>query len=155
MYQANTLEPSIDEQQESSNKLKESIKMDMSSTNSLNKIDNDLSIKNEMKNSTSSLSFNSAKADEFNSKMKNTESNSSINMIMNNQSVPNQNAPLNEKVANLASSIYTELEKIVKLHGRDTVKDLMSIVVNVLGEFFDLMLSLYVTALVNIYFLFI
>lgn len=136
MYQANTLEPNIDEQQESSNKLKESIKMDMSSTNSLNKIDNDLSIKNEMKNSTSSLSFNSTKADEFSSKMKNTESNSSINMIMNNQSVPNQNAPLNEKVANLASSIYTELEKIVKLHGRDTVKDLMSIVVNVLGELF-------------------
>lgn len=142
MYQANTLEPNIDEQQESSNKLKESIKMDMSSTNSLNKIDNDLSIKNEMKNSTSSLSFNSTKADEFSSKMKNTESNSSINMIMNNQSVPNQNAPLNEKVANLASSIYTELEKIVKLHGRDTVKDLMSIVVNVLGELFFILFIL-------------
>jgi hypothetical protein len=92
-----------------------------------------------MKNSTSSLSFNSLKTDEFNnsSKMKNTESNSSINMIMNNQSVPNQNAPLNEKVANLASSIYTELEKIVKLYGRDTVKDLMSIVVNVLGELLE------------------
>lgn len=39
---------------------------------------------------------------------------------------------LNEKVASLASSIYTELEKIVKLYGRDTVKELMSIVVNVL-----------------------
>jgi uncharacterized protein (DUF2249 family) len=44
----------------------------------------------------------------------------------------NSNTPLNEKVAHLASSIYTELEKIVKLHGRDTVKDLMSIVVNIL-----------------------
>ena len=42
--------------------------------------------------------------------------------------------PLNEKVASLASSIYTELEKIVKLHGRDTVKDMMSILVNILGE---------------------
>jgi hypothetical protein len=42
------------------------------------------------------------------------------------------NNPLNEKVATLASSIYTELETIVKLYGRDTVKNLMSIVVNVL-----------------------
>lgn len=39
---------------------------------------------------------------------------------------------LNEKVATLASSIYTELEKVIKVHGRDTVKDLMSLVVNVL-----------------------
>jgi hypothetical protein len=44
----------------------------------------------------------------------------------------NNNMPLNEKVASLASSIYTELEKIVKLHGRDTVKDLMSSLVNIL-----------------------
>ena len=50
----------------------------------------------------------------------------------NNTSGGSNNTPLNEKVAHLASSIYTELEKIVKLHGRDTVKDLMSIVVNVL-----------------------
>lgn len=53
----------------------------------------------------------------------NTSSTSSIN---------NSNTPLNEKVAHLASSIYTELEKIVKVHGRDTVKDLMPIVVNIL-----------------------
>ena len=39
---------------------------------------------------------------------------------------------LNEKVATLASSIYTELEKVIKAHGRDTVKDLMALVVNVL-----------------------
>lgn len=39
---------------------------------------------------------------------------------------------LNEKVASLASSIYTELEKVIKAHGRDTVKDLMALVVNVL-----------------------
>ena len=44
----------------------------------------------------------------------------------------NNGSPLNEKVASLASSVYTELEKIVKLHGRDTVKDLMSILVNIL-----------------------
>lgn len=44
-------------------------------------------------------------------------------------------ASLNEKVAQLASSIYTELEKIVKLYGRDIVKDLMPIVVNILGKF--------------------
>ena len=56
----------------------------------------------------------------------NTSSTSSINNSNNN------NTPLNEKVAHLASSIYTELEKIVKLHGRDTVKDLMPIVVNIL-----------------------
>jgi hypothetical protein len=35
-------------------------------------------------------------------------------------------------VATLASSIYTELEKVIKVHGRDTVKDLMSLVVNIL-----------------------
>ncbi len=40
--------------------------------------------------------------------------------------------PLNEKVASLATSVYTELEKIVKLYGRETVKDLMSILVNIL-----------------------
>lgn len=39
---------------------------------------------------------------------------------------------LNEKVAQLASSIYTELEKIVKTYGRDIVKELMPIVVNIL-----------------------
>lgn len=44
----------------------------------------------------------------------------------------NNGSPLNEKVASLASSVYTELEKIVKEHGRDTVKDLMSILVNIL-----------------------
>lgn len=44
----------------------------------------------------------------------------------------NNSSPINEKVASLASSIYTELEKIVKGCGRDTVKDLMPIVVNVL-----------------------
>ena len=49
-----------------------------------------------------------------------------------NVSIGGNNSPLNEKVASLASSIYTELEKIVKLHGRDTVKDLMSIQVNIL-----------------------
>ena len=45
--------------------------------------------------------------------------------------------PLNEKVASLASSVYTELEKIVKLYGRETVKDLMSILVNILGKFLN------------------
>ena len=39
---------------------------------------------------------------------------------------------LNEKVTHLATSIYQELEKIIKNYGRDTVKDLMPIVVNVL-----------------------
>ena len=42
---------------------------------------------------------------------------------------------LNEKVTNLATSIYQELEKIIKEFGRDTVKDLMPIVVNILGKF--------------------
>ena len=53
-------------------------------------------------------------------------------LLNNNNSNNNTSLALNEKVATLASSIYTELEKIVKVHGRDTVKDLMSIVVNVL-----------------------
>ena len=51
---------------------------------------------------------------------------------LSNNSGAGNNSPLNEKVASLASSVYTELEKIVKLHGRDTVKDLMSILVNIL-----------------------
>ena len=42
---------------------------------------------------------------------------------------------LNERVTTLASSVYTELEKIVKSYGRDTVKDLTPIVVNILGLF--------------------
>ena len=41
---------------------------------------------------------------------------------------------LNEKVTHLATSIYQELEKIVKTYGRDSVKDLLPIVVNVLGK---------------------
>ena len=57
---------------------------------------------------------------------------SHILSVNNNSVATNNNNPLNEKVASLASSIYTELEKIVKLHGRDTVKDLMSILVNIL-----------------------
>ena len=40
---------------------------------------------------------------------------------------------LNEKVTSLATNIYQELEKIIKEFGRDTVKDLMPIVVNILG----------------------
>ena len=39
---------------------------------------------------------------------------------------------LNEKVTNLATSIYQELEKIIKEFGRDTVKELMPIVVSIL-----------------------
>lgn len=51
---------------------------------------------------------------------------------------------LNEKVTHLATSIYQELEKIVKTYGRDSVKDLMPIVVNVLGklEFFFIQLKI-------------
>ena len=59
-------------------------------------------------------------------------SESSHNVSISNVSGGTNNSPLNEKVASLASSVYTELEKIVKLHGRDTVKDLMSILVNIL-----------------------
>jgi hypothetical protein len=59
-------------------------------------------------------------------------SESSHNISINSVSGGTNNSPLNEKVATLASSVYTELEKIVKLHGRDTVKDLMSILVNIL-----------------------
>ena len=50
----------------------------------------------------------------------------------NNNASNSSSSPINERVASLASSIYTELEKIVKAFGRDTVKDLMPIVVNVL-----------------------
>ncbi|RNA25271.1 C-Jun-amino-terminal kinase-interacting 4-like [Brachionus plicatilis] len=62
-------------------------------------------------------------------------SNLSINLI---GTSPGDNAlntnqiSLNEKVAQLANSIYTELEKIIKLYGKDIVKELMPIVVSVL-----------------------
>ena len=56
--------------------------------------------------------------------------NNNNNSSLNNR---NNNSQLNEKVAHLATSVYQELEKIVKSYGRDTVKDLMPIVVNVLG----------------------
>ena len=49
----------------------------------------------------------------------------------------NETYQLNEKVTNLATSIYQELEKIIKEFGRDTVKDLMPIVVNILGKSFN------------------
>lgn len=59
-------------------------------------------------------------------------SNSSYQQQQNNNVSSSSQSPINERVASLASSIYTELEKIVKAFGRDTVKDLMPIVVNVL-----------------------
>lgn len=85
-----------------------------SSTNSLK----DISILVSNTNATNATSVNKKAA--------NNEETGSLNNVSN-------NLALNEKVANLASSIYTELEKIIKLYGRDTVKDLMSIVVNILG----------------------
>ena len=39
---------------------------------------------------------------------------------------------VNEKVDNIAHSIYFDLEKIIKLNGRDTVKDLINNISNVL-----------------------
>ena len=39
---------------------------------------------------------------------------------------------MNEKVDNIAHSIYFDLEKIIKLNGRDTVKDLINNISNVL-----------------------
>lgn len=72
----------------------------------------------------------SAESDQLNESANSSANSSSANISIN--ATGNNNMPLNEKVASLASSIYTELEKIVKLHGRDTVKDLMSILVNIL-----------------------
>jgi hypothetical protein len=90
-----------------------------------------------MKNQTVNDSSLSIRSDSDDNKQANNDSlNSSnpANISLDRQSLNNNsNNPLNEKVTTLASSIYTELEKIVKLHGRDTVKDLMPIVVNILG----------------------
>jgi hypothetical protein len=57
-------------------------------------------------------------------------SNTSISSSLNDE---HHTCELNEKVAHLATSIYQELEKIVKIFGRDSVKDLMPIVVSILG----------------------
>jgi hypothetical protein len=90
-----------------------------------------------MKNQAVNDSSLSIRSDSDDNKQANNDSlNSSnpANISLDRQSLNNNsNNPLNEKVTTLASSIYTELEKIVKLHGRDTVKDLMPIVVNILG----------------------
>jgi hypothetical protein len=58
-------------------------------------------------------------------------SNTSISSSLNDE---HHTCELNEKVAHLATSIYQELEKIVKIFGRDSVKDLMPIVVSILGK---------------------
>lgn len=102
----------------------------------LNSILNDESVKKEMSMSTSSISLNQLIDSNNNTSLSLSDSIHNLAAIGAGSNVKLQNnnsIPLNEKVASLASSIYTELEKIVKLYGRDTVKDLMSIVVNILG----------------------
>lgn len=62
-------------------------------------------------------------------------SNLSINLIGTGPTENSLNANqilLNEKVAQLANSIYTELEKMIKQYGKETVKELMPVVVSVL-----------------------
>jgi hypothetical protein len=91
--------------------------------------------RNSMMNSMTSLDKSVIETSSLMSLDQITSENLTDGLVKNHKLLHQNNAgslALNEKVATLASSIYTELEKIVKLHGRDTVKDLMSIVVNVL-----------------------
>jgi hypothetical protein len=98
-----------------------------------NNNNNDENIQNSMITSTTSLDKSVIESSSMLSLDQITSDNATItggnDKLKNSTSL---SLVLNEKVATLASSIYTELEKIVKLYGRDTVKDLMSIVVNVL-----------------------
>jgi hypothetical protein len=79
---------------------------------------------------SSSLYDLAGKSDSTNSLL--SPSSSANAHLIQTQSNNNNNSLLNEKVASLASSMYTELEKMVKSFGQDTVKDLMPIVVSVL-----------------------
>ncbi len=83
-----------------------------------------------LNNSNGQLNFFSTSTPMLNHDDKILENHGDSGIISNSMN----SSPLNEKVASLASSVYTELEKIVKLYGRETVKDLMSILVNILGK---------------------
>ena len=41
---------------------------------------------------------------------------------------------LEEEAASLANSVYTELAKIIKIHGDDAVRDLIQVQINMLGN---------------------
>lgn len=47
-------------------------------------------------------------------------------------------ALLSETVTTLASTVYNELERIIKNFGEDSVKDLMPVMISTLGLFFSL-----------------
>lgn len=96
-------------------------------------VDNDNKIKRLSLSSFSSSLYDLAgKSDSTNSLLSPSSANANAHLIQTQNNNINNNSLLNEKVASLASSMYTELEKMVKSFGQDTVKDLMPIVVSVL-----------------------
>jgi hypothetical protein len=44
-------------------------------------------------------------------------------------------APLSETVTNLASNVYRELERIIRNFGESSVKDLMPVMISILGQY--------------------
>jgi molecular chaperone GrpE (heat shock protein) len=94
--------------------------------------------KNEINNTSTTINNNNNNQQQQqlqNNNNQNKNQKSQLNMSSSNSSISceeHHTYQLNEKVTNLATNIYQELEKIVKCYGRDTVKDLMPIVVNIL-----------------------
>lgn len=43
--------------------------------------------------------------------------------------------PLSETVTNLASNVYRELERIIRTFGENSVKDLMPVMISILGQY--------------------
>ena len=43
--------------------------------------------------------------------------------------------PLSETVTNLASNVYRELERIIRVFGENSVKDLMPVMISILGQY--------------------
>jgi hypothetical protein len=112
------------------------LKQTASKTSLGDAVDNDNKLKRLSLSSFSSSLYDLAgKSDSTNSLLSpssmNVPANSHLIQTQSNN-INNNNSLLNEKVASLASSMYTELEKMVKSFGQDTVKDLMPIVVSVL-----------------------
>lgn len=51
-------------------------------------------------------------------------------------------SPLSATVTNLASNVYKELERIIRNFGENSVKDLMPVMISILGQFNERMIVL-------------
>ena len=47
-----------------------------------------------------------------------------------------------DKVSNIVNSVYEQLDKMIQVHGESAVKDIMPVIVNILGQFLIIFLIL-------------